>query len=703
MASPHQFLPHVNGLRGLAILAIFLYHLNAVLCPCGYFGVDIFLVISGFFLFRQDVPRLQNGQQSFWGFARRKLWRIVPPWVAVALPVALVCLLVMVHERNVTIACTMAATAFGFGNDYVAFSGSYFNPHVQQNPLMHLWYIGLTEQVYVLLPLLALAVLRGLGERALRPALAGVGVLSLLAFLFLAYGQLVPAWSDAVQELNEHWIRPYYSVVTRLWEPVLGALAAEWATGGGRGVSTGCVPAEGVSAEEAPQQVAGRYGRGGLALLGLAAVVVPMYGCEVGSFCVFPAALAAVALLLTGQGGLVGRLLAWRPLQWLGKVSFSLYLVHWPVFVLWQYTQLWQPDAWAQLGMAFLALLLAWLLWRLVESRCGLWQRDWSRRRRWLVVGIGVHVLIGAWGLCLWKLPFLDHVLPKAVPQSVSGFSHPYLFPPQDSTWSDFPNRAFPHGMRQLGDNDAAPVRFLLIGDSHAWHLCEGLHRACAAKGNLRGVYLDAALLPAWNCRISFLQGSAVWGREQGEGLLRWVAAHPEFEVVVVSVHWWLRLQPEPIRDWQGNPIPPEQFQAAVEAGLEETCRRLQALGRRVVLLLDTPKYVEGDPFEGVLMRTIFHQPMPWVGVSAQQHAHNTATERAMIARICAAVPGVQQYDLAEPLLIGGAYPFLDEQGRFLYRDTNHVSTHGSRRVSYPLLEFLLPLMAPEQAPLQKK
>ena len=361
-----------------------------------------------------------------------------------------------------------------------------------------------------------------------------------------------------------------------------------------------------------------------------------------------------------------------------------------------------QPEAWARLGMAFRALLLAWLLWRLVESRCGLWQRDWSRRRRWLV-GIGVHVLIGAWGLCLWKLPFLDHVLPKAVPQSVSGFSHPYLFPPQDSTWSDFPNRAFPHGMRQLGDNDAAPVRFLLIGDSHAWHLCEGLHRACAAKGNLRGVYLDAALLPAWNCRISFLQGSAVWGREQGEGLLRWVAAHPEFEVVVVSVHWWLRLQPEPIRDWQGNPIPPEQFQAAVEAGLEETCRRLQALGRRVVLLLDTPKYVEGDPFEGVLMRTIFHQPMPWVGVSAQQHAHNTATERAMIARICAAVPGVQQYDLAEPLLIGGAYPFLDEQGRFLYRDTNHVSTHGSWRVSYPLLEFLLPLMTPEQAPLQKK
>ena len=146
-----------------------------------------------------------------------------------------------------------------------------------------------------------------------------------------------------------------------------------------------------------------------------------------------------------------------------------------------------------------------------------------------------------------------------------------------------------------------------------------------------------------------------------------------------------------------------EDFQAVIGNRIEETCRRLQALGRRVVLLLDTPKYVEGDPFEGVLMRTIFHQPMPWVGVSAQQHAHNTATERAMIARICAAVPGVQQYDLAEPLLIGGAYPFLDEQGRFLYRDTNHVSTHGSRRVSYPLLEFLLPLMTPEQAPLQKK
>lgn len=697
MATPHQFLPHVNGLRGLAILAIVLYHLNATLCPCGYFGVDMFLVISGFFLFRQDVPRMQSGQQSFWAFARRKLWRMVPPWVAVALPVALICLLVMVHERNVTIACTMAATAFGFGNDYVAFSGSYFNPDVQQNPLMHLWYIGLTEQVYVLLPLLALAVLRWLGERALKPVLAVAGGLSLLAFLFLAYGQHVPAWADAVLELNEHWIRPYYSVVTRLWEPVLGALAAGWSVGCPAGAAR---PSGSVAA---PQAALGRDGgRGALALLALVAVVVSMYGCGVGSFFVFPAALAAVALLLTGQGGIVGRLLAWRPLQWLGTVSFSLYLVHWPVFVLWQYTQLWQPDVWAQAGMALLALPLAWVLWRLVESHCGQWQKTWSRRKRWLL-GIGIHVLIGAWGLCLWKLSFLDHVLPKAVPQSVSGFSHPYLFPPQDSTWVAFPNQAFPHGMRQLGENDEAPVRFLLIGDSHAWHLCEGLHRACSAKGNLRGVYLDAALLPAWNCRITFLQGSAVWGKEQGEGLLHWIAAHPEFAVIVVSVHWWLRLQPEPIRDWQGTPIPPEQFRSAVEAGLAETCRRLQALGRRVVILQDTPKYIDGDPFEGVLMRTIFHQPMPWVGVSAEQHRLNTETERAMISRICDEVPGVQTYDLAQPLLIDGAYPFLDEQGRFLYRDTNHVSTHGSRRISYPLLEFLLPLMTPQQADLQKK
>ena len=201
MDAPKQFLTHINGLRGLAILAIVLYHLSASLSPCGYFGVDVFLVISGYFLFRNDLPRLADGRLRLRDYAARKLWRIVPPWMAVALPVTLLCIYLMAYERNVTIAGTVGATAFGFANDYVAFSGSYFNPHVQQNPLMHLWYIGLTEQIYILLPLLALLPAR-CGKRAVRLSLAAAGLLSLLLCAFLNYGQHVAACADTVAELN---------------------------------------------------------------------------------------------------------------------------------------------------------------------------------------------------------------------------------------------------------------------------------------------------------------------------------------------------------------------------------------------------------------------------------------------------------------------------------------------------------------------
>ena len=480
MDAPKQFLTHINGLRGLAILAIVLYHLSASLSPCGYFGVDVFLVISGYFLFRNDLPRLADGRLRLRDYAARKLWRIVPPWMAVALPVTLLCIYLMAYERNVTIAGTVGATAFGFANDYVAFSGSYFNPHVQQNPLMHLWYIGLTEQIYILFPLLALLPAR-CGKRAVRLSLAAAGLLSLLLCAFLNYGQHVAACADTVAELNAEWIRPYYSVFTRLWEPLLGAALA--------GLSL-APSAAGTGSR------ASRIVRGTLGLAALAAFIVSCYLPETGSAMSLPAALAAALLILFAAEGPAARLLNLPPLQWLGSASFSLYLVHWPVIVIWQYCCLWQPGAWDMLGMALLSLPLTWLLYRGIETRCGRWPGRLSRRGR-LFLALIPHGLIAAWSLCMTQGSFMEDVLPSGLPERISGYTHRYPRGSTEGIELGALREPYPEGVAVLGENREAPLRFLLIGDSHAWHLADGLDRACTADGSLRGLYLRAAVVPA--------------------------------------------------------------------------------------------------------------------------------------------------------------------------------------------------------------
>lgn len=674
MASGKQFLTHINGLRGLAILAIVLYHLSPSLCPCGYFGVDVFLVISGYFLFRNDIPRLRDKNLRLRDYAARKLWRIVPPWMVVAVPVVLICLFYMPYVRNVTIAGTVGATAFGFANDYIAFSGSYFNPNVQQNPLMHLWYIGLTEQLYVLLPLLALLPARS-GKAAVRAVLALVGVLSLLFCAYLNYGMLVPAWADTVNAINNDLIRPYYSVFTRLWEPLLGAAAA--------GISL--APAAGSAAR------IGRKLAGAAALLGF---VAACYLCETGSALSLPAALAAALLILFAAEGPVARLLNLRPLQQLGSISFSLYLVHWPVIVIWQYFCFWNPGAWDMPGMALLSLPLAVLLYRGVETRCSKWPSRLGRRAR-LSLALIPHLLILPWSLCMTQATFMEQVLPSGIPEKVSGYTHRYFAGTVAGLGEDVDKDVFREGLHGLGGNKQAPLRFLILGDSHAWHLADGLDTACTDNGRLRGLYLNFSCVPAWNCRITLNQGKNIWERSQGEALMNWLSRRRDLRAVLISVHWWLRLQPEAITDWDGRAIAADDYRAAVEAGMIETCRRIAALGITPVILRDNPKFLGDDPYETALVYHGLNREIPDMAVTPEQHEANTAAECAMIERIIAAVPQVRVVDAAPAMFIGGRYPFRDEQGRFLYRDTNHVSVHGSKRIAERIMQELGELLVP--------
>ena len=651
-----SFLPHVNGMRAVAILAVLLYHLEEELCPCGYFGVDVFLLITGYFLFKGELSANRINQLRYRDYLQRKLWRLFPPVLAVSLPLTLVGAFALQPDLYEVLLKTLAFSCLGVGNEYVAHSGDDFSPATLDNPLMHLWYVGLTVQLYLLLPLVA-----KLMRRVSRVGFALLGLGSLSLYLFLQYGDELDSLVPVLNPLMEAF-SPYYSIATRVWEPLLAVA---------------------VLAFPLPKSAGWRSV---LSILGLVLVVLPMLMCETGSPFSLPVLVGAGLLLRYGDTGVVCRLLAWRPLQQIGSISFSLYLVHWPVIALWNYATFDDVNADDWVGMVVLSVLLALLLWWLVESRCAAWGKALRFPGR---VALACLLPLGA--LLAWPAhdARLQALMPNALDEEEMQFSHYILTGRAKGTdISGFPSRAFPHIPLLEGTDEAVPVSYLLLGDSHAWHLHYGMDKLLRERGGMRGLYLNNSCVPAWDCFMELQGGNARWNRQKGELLLAWLERQPHIRCVIISNYWHLRFSVRSLRDWNLKRVPTSEVRRHMEDGLRETCRRLQALGKKVLVLRDNPfhprrtnhvnRYVRRD-----LMGLEYELPLQtreeFLEATATEEPFMQSLERRNLATVIEVAPALE---------VQGTYP-LRMNGKFLYRDTNHLSRYGSERVAELVLAWL--------------
>lgn len=660
------FMPHINGLRALAILAVVLYHLNEELCPCGYFGVDIFLLLTGYLLFSRDLSPARLPELRYGAYLLRKIWRLGPPVLVVGCPLALAGAWLLQPDLYEMLVQTLGYCALGLSNEYVARSGDYFNPATQDNPLMHFWYVGLTVQLYILIPLLAL-MMRHLNVWIRHAVLGCVGLCSLALSVFLQYGEDWPGMLPYVTPLLDIF-PPYYSLFTRLWEPLLAMLLVPWCT--------------------LPKRP------GWPAWAGMLLVLIPMYGLETGSACVYPVLLGAMLLLRYGQSGTMGRLLSWQPMQQLGSVSFSFYIVHWPIFALWDYVTFDKESVAGAVALFALSVLLAWLLWRGVESRCMQWFRSFSpRAAAWLLPVVLVPIAF----LCALPVYCVEvqRALPNAMDEETMQYSHPILSGrATEEELQGFPRAAFQHTPLLEGSDKLAPVSFLLLGDSHAWHLHYGMDKCLRTRGGFRGLYLNNSCVPAWDCFMELQGGNARWNRQKGELLLKWLQSRPDIRCVIISNYWHLRFCMGSLRNWNLRRIPREDIRTHLENGLLETCRRLTMMGKKVIVVRDTPFWPRSTNHVNRFLRhELLGLDYPLPEQTPAQHAAACATEEAFMRQVRES-GFATCVSLSPALAVQGAYP-LRREGKFLYRDTNHLSRYGSELAASLLLEHVGRILAP--------
>lgn len=573
-----NFRPDIEGLRALAIGLVLLFHAGLPWVPGGFVGVDVFFVISGFLITGMLIREIETtGRVSLSNFWARRAKRLFPASVLVLGVTALATWLIAPITVWRSVGADISAAALYLVNWRFAIEAVDYNAEgTAVSPVLHYWSLAVEEQFYIIWPLLlvglAFLFLRRGASRRTRPvigsALAAIVVASLV-------------WSIVFTRNSPE--TAFFVTTTRLWELGIGALVAVGASHWHR----------------IPTIAASLLGWLGLAAVIASALMFSEADAWPGARALVPV-LGTAAMIVAGTGreiwrGSVGRLLAFRPFVWVGALSYSWYLWHWPVLVL-------AEAQFGELRLRYTLLLalgsgvLAWLSLHFVENPIR--RAPVLAKNHWLALSGGVNLsLVGmVVGLALvLAVPSASTTPTGATAQGARALAESgvdvagladvdrvkRIVPsPADAT-EDLPSTAETCVSRtsevitcDFGDVES-DVRIAVVGDSKIQQMSDAFQGVAEARRwHIRSYFKSACAFadPQWEQSDDARRDCAQWNDEVVEMLL---ADPPQF--VVTGIRGVI------------DGTDAQQSTAPGAKMLADQWEKLRAAGIEVVPYLDNP------------------------------------------------------------------------------------------------------------------
>lgn len=640
----NAYKPAIDGLRAIAVFAVIIFHLDFIdLLPGGFTGVDMFFVISGYVISQSLWDRRDLTFGRYLGdFYRRRLLRILPALLAVlCVSFVLSAMFMPQYWLSELINRTGLAAFFGLSNVVLAWNtDTYFSPSAELNPYLHTWSLGVEEQFYVIFPTLFFVWQRYRQHVAITSA-----VLPLMAVVSL----IVSAYQVTAEPLSAFYLLP-----GRFWELAAGAILFQ-------AIGT--------------RELTPRLNRLAPTLLtgGFSLVVIGFLYAEPRQF-PFPWAMITVAGSLLMIAGIVlradsppsalQRLLQTPLMTYVGRLSYSLYLWHWPVAVFLRWTA----------GMELLAvqLLYPWLVvglaaasyhWIETPIRSG---RSAVQRKTWLTFMASLSITGLMWLGAQW-------VAANPTALSLSQTRDTYTW----YAYKHYPQEAFV----TLDDPRLAGRQLFVIGDSHT-----AAYRTLLKLVSLR-LGITVMEYERGGCGVVSLIGpDPARCADAREAQLQEIEARAKPGDVVFLAS--LRMPELVGREWrEGETVMINKALEELTTENREAARiaadtllsRLQAA--QLNILIDAPKPL----FKAAANRCSdwFNQinPVCAPGLTVQRHLLKRLREPQMqlLQQLQADYPALSVWDPLPVLCPGPICWAYDENAKPLFFDSNHLSGHGNR------------------------
>ena len=616
----------IDGLRCLAVLLVVVFHFQLVgLSDVGFIGVDIFFVISGYLITRIQWSALDRGTFSLSHFYAQRIRRLAPALLLVQIATMVLAAVFLMPNETVALGKEILAAQLYASNVFYWRTLNYFGVLSGSAAMLHTWSLAVEEQFYLVFPLVLLAIHRKARARS-------VTVLAwLVAGSFLLNLVMVGLKPEAT----------FYLLPTRAWELLIGGVLAR--------LEPRLILPRGVRSAAGPFAIL---------LIAAAFVVHTPLTPFPGWFALFPVT-AAVLLILAGSGAEGERSGSWIS-GWLGhqapvaigRMSYPLYLVHWPINVL-AATLLPAYGLRERWGMFALSLACAWMIHWCVERPV---QRKASKTTDgvvYLVYAFATFAVCAAsasmWLSGGWRARFSPAVLKVA---DVAG-----AFDARQVDL-DYRGGALDPSLRPIGVA-GAPPRWLIWGDSHAGALADATSVWLRRRN-------EAGVLAFQHGCMPLLDTGAAQCRQFNRAVFRYLGEHPEIsQVVMISI--WRQPLGEDFTDAAGRLAAGPAAAGVFEQALRKTLTRLNKLGVRAYVWEPLPALPGNVPTRQA--RNMVFGPHWPVTLAEPEHR---ATFRFMEQALDRAGPLIAgRIDPAETLCRSGQC-VSSEKGLPLYLDNNH-------------------------------
>lgn len=636
-------------MRAVAVLAVVVFHAWPTGLSGGFAGVDIFFVISGYLISSIIFKSNHEGNFSLLKFYCYRIRRIFPALLVVLISLLVIGWFVLLAEEYRQLGKHISAGALFLANFAFWSEAGYFDVQSELKPLLHLWSLGIEEQYYLVWPLIV-----GFAWRRKIPLMP------------VMLGFAIPSFCIGIWLLQGHAKGAFYLPFGRSWELLVGAMLA-WSQ------YAGCVG----RAVQDSRFWANLSSLVGVLLIAAALVLLDPSQPFPGWRALAPVA-GALLVIAAGPRAWFNRvILGAKPLVAIGLISYPLYLWHWPLLSLVRIVDESSPPPMLTASAVAVAVLLATLTY-FVEKPI-----------RQLPVALCAPILAGLMlvvasigGLIAIKngVPERMEALQEQADRVKWGLDSDPLCQDKLQVTSHYCRVSDPH----------RPISAVIIGDSHANRLFEGLSpRFTANNGNLLQLG-EGGCLPFWELEGG-AEGESDSCSQRMNGQLNFVLSEPSIGIVFlvgrgplyISGHGYGDVEKDTrtfLRRPGGKAKPP--YNNLYERALAETVNRLLAAGKKVVFVIDNPE-LGFDPLSCVQSRPVqlSRTPRAPCAVPTEIVEARNKEYRQIVDRVAARYPALIVED-SQRALCDKKYCWAMIDGDLLYMDGDHLNRAGAKYVA---------------------